>query len=346
VQQRGGAMSTEESIPFVIRIANALVSYVSYISKMFYPSRLAILYPYPVSKSPIWQPLLCLILLALVTVITIYNAKNRRYLLVGWVWYLGTLIPVIGLVQVGAQAMADRYTYLPSIGIFIMVTWGVAELFNHLRLRKIIPAVSAATVIFALFLCTKMQLRYWRDNFALFGHAIQVTRDNYIMHNNYGNALGDNGQINDAIAHLKESIRINPKYVTAYFNLGVVYSLEGNDKQAVANWNTALKLEPDNAEAMNNLAWLRAVRINSEFYDPNTAVQLALRACEKTQYKKPEILDTLAVAYAAAGNFHKAVETSEKALELCRPFTPNIDREQLEERLILFKAGKPYVEAR
>jgi tetratricopeptide (TPR) repeat protein len=345
VQQRGGAMSTENPIPFVIRIANALVSYVSYISKMFYPSRLAVLYPYPTSKFPIWQPLLCLILLALVTAIIIYNARSRRYMLVGWLWYLGTLVPVIGLVQVGIQAMADRYTYLPSIGIFIIVAWGAAELFKRLHLHKIIPAVSAAAIIFALFLCTKTQLRYWRDSLALFGHAARVTRDNYIMHNNYGNALSDNGRFNDAIAHLKQSIRINPKYAKAYINLGVAYNLEGNTKQAVENWNTALKIEPNSIEALNNLAWLRAVQINSEFYDPNTAVQLALRACEKTQYKKPQILDTLAVAYAATGNFHKAIETLEKALELCQSPTQNKVREQLEERLIRFKASKPYIEA-
>jgi Tfp pilus assembly protein PilF len=346
MQKSGGAVMPTVLVALRLRTFNVLNSYVKYIGKMIWPRGLAIFYPYRVWDLKMWPAVVSLLLLLVITILVLCLAKKHKYLLVGWLWYLGTLVPVIGLVQVGTQAMADRYTYLPSIGIFIMVTWGAAELFNHLHLRKIIPAVSAATIIFALFLCARIQLRYWRDNLTLFGHAIQVTRDNYIMHNNYGNALVDNNRHKDAIAHFKQSIRINPGYVRAYYNLGVAYRLEGNTKQAVASWNTALRLEPDNVDAMNNLAWLRAVQINSEFYDPNKAVQLALRACEKTQYKKPQILDTLAVAYAAAGNFHKAIETLEKALELCQSSTQNKVREQLEERLMLFKAGKPYTETR
>jgi hypothetical protein len=310
VQKSGGAMVTGELLPLDVRIFNAFVSYVRYISKIFYPSHLAVLYPYPTAKLQIRHPLLYLLLLIGVTVITIYAVRHRRYLLVGWLWYLGILVPVIGLVQVGVQTMADRYTYLPSIGIFIMVTWGAAELFNRFHLRKMVPVSSAAIILVVLLLSTCSQLRYWRDSLTLFGHALQVTRDNYIIQNNYGIALRDKGRFDEAIIHHKQSLNI----------------------------------KPDNVVALNNLAWLMATQKNPEFRNPVQAVQLALRACEKTQYEKPEILDTLAVAYAAVGDFRKAIETEKKALELCQSPTQKKLKEDIKKRLALYKNGKPYTE--
>jgi len=344
VQRSGGAMKVVKTLSLDLRIFNALVSYISYIAKMFYPSRLAVLYPQAVTKLPMWQPLLCLLVLAGVTAATIYAARRRRYLLVGWLWYLGTLVPVIGLVQVGAQSMADRYTYLPSIGIFIMVAWGAAELFISLNLRKIVPTVSATIILAALIICSRMQLRYWQDSLTLFSHAVEVTRDNYIMHSNYGKVLNDKGRFNEAIEHFKQSLRINPKYVRAHVNLGIMYYYEGNVKQAIVHWNTALSLEPNNVGALNHLAWLRATQKKPEFRNPDQAVYLARRACGLTNYREPNLLDTLAAAYAAAGNFNKAIKTAERALELCQFPTQEALKEEIKGRLGLYKAGKPYIE--
>jgi tetratricopeptide (TPR) repeat protein len=293
---------------------------------------------------PVWQALISFLLLAGVTAVIIYTARRRRYLAVGWLWYLGTLVPVIGLVQVGLQAMADRYTYLPSIGIFIMVTWGAAELFSSLNLRKIVPAASAVITLAALLVCTRIQVRYWRDSIALCGRALVVTKDNYVMNNNYGNALRDKGRFNEAVTHFERSIKINPRYVKAYVNLGMVHFRENKIMQAVACWNEVLKLEPDNIGVLNNLAWLRATAANPEFRNPDHAVELALRACEQTQYNRPDIMDTLAVAYAVAGRFSQATETAEKALELCQSPEQNALKETIINRLALYKAGKPYVE--
>jgi tetratricopeptide (TPR) repeat protein len=343
-QRSGGSVRTWQFLPLDIRIFNALVSYVSYIAKAFYPSRLAVLYPHPGTKLPVWQALLSFLALAGVTIVIIYTARRRRYLAVGWLWYLGTLVPVIGLVQVGLQAMADRYTYLPSIGIFIMVAWGAAELFTSLHLRKIVPAVSAGIILAALLVCTRMQVRYWRDSIFLCGHALEVTEDNHVMHNNYGNALRDKGRFDEAITHFKRSIEINPRYVKAYINLGMVYFREEKIMQAAACWNEALELEPDNIGVLNNLAWLRATAANPEFRNPDQAVELALRACEQAQYNQPDIMDTLAAAYAAAGRFSQAIETAEKALELCQSPEQEALKEEIKNRLVLYKAGKPYIE--
>ena len=346
VQRSSGAVRTTQFLPFDLRTFNALVSYISYIAKMFYPSRLAVLYPHPGTKLPLWQPSLSFLALAGATAVIIYTARRRRYLAVGWLWYLGTLVPVIGLVQVGVQAMADRYTYLPSIGIFVMVAWGAAELFNGLRLRKIVPAASAGIILAALLVCTHLQLHYWRDSFALCGRALQITKDNYTMHNNYGNALRDKGRFDEATIHFKEALRINPRYVKAYVNLGMVYFHEDEIMQAVASWNQVLRLEPDNIGVLNNLAWLRATQENPEFRNPDEALQLALRACEQTQYNRPDILDTLAVAYAATGKFSQAIETAEKALELCQSPKQNTLKDEIKNRLVLYKAGKSYIESK
>ncbi len=346
VQRSGGSVRTWQFLPLDYRIFNALVSYTGYIEKMFYPSRLAVLYPHPGAGLPVWQALISFLVLAGVTAVIIYTARRRRYLAVGWLWYLGTLVPVIGLVQVGLQATADRYTYLPSIGIFIMVTWGAAELFSSLHLRKILPATLAGIILAALLVCTRMQVRYWRDSITLCGHALEVTKDNYVMHNNYGNALRDKGRFNEAVTHFERSTKINPRYVKAYVNLGMVYFREEKITQAAACWNEALRLEPDNIGVLNNLAWLRATAANPEFRDPDQAVELALRACEQTQYNRPDIMDTLAVAYAATGRFSQAIETAEKALELCQSPEQNTIKEEIKNRLVLYKAGKPYIETR
>jgi hypothetical protein len=167
IQRGTGAVIALERYPLDIRICNAIVSYPGYIAKMFYPVRLAILYPLQPYNIPRWQPIIYLLILIIITA-AIYAARRRGYLPVGWLWYVGTLIPVIGLVQVGSQAMADRYTYLPSIGIFIIVGWGAAELATKVPLRRIILGILGVTVVIAMLICTRLQLRYWRNSITVY----------------------------------------------------------------------------------------------------------------------------------------------------------------------------------
>ena len=376
-QQRGGTMTAIEHLPLNIRIANALVSYLSYIGKMVYPSGLAVLYPHRNDDLMTWQPIVCFIILAVVSAGIIHIARRRRFLAAGWLWYLGTLVPVIGLVQVGGQAMADRYTYLPSIGIFIMVAWGAAELPGRWRYRKIGLGITAGVILVALLICTRMQMRYWRDDFTLFGHAIEVTKDNFFMHNKYGGILGQKGRLEESIRHCTEAVRINPqcfeaynnigasllrqgkfdkaiecfnkalqinpRYSMAWNNLGTVYAHKGKIKDAISSWNKILELDPECDEAINNLAWVRATTVDSNFRNPDEAVQLALRCCELARYSEPRFLDSLSAAYAASGRFPEAIETAEKAIRLASSAGKKGLAKEIQNRLRLYKSGRPYI---
>ena len=215
VQQSAGAMKEAEHFPLHLRISNTLVSYLGYIIKTFYPTRLAVLYPFPLEGLAMWQPIVSFVVLAGITAGVVYAARRQPFLVVGWLWYAGTLVPVIGLVQVGEQSMADRYTYLPSIGIFIMVAWGAAELFARWHYRKITLRVLAGLLLAALVICTRAQVRHWQNDFALFRRAVEVTKNNYIMLNNYGVVLGEMDRHDDALVHFREALRVNPQYTKA-----------------------------------------------------------------------------------------------------------------------------------
>ena len=253
VQKHAGTVRTIESLPLNVRVANALVSYISYIGKMIYPRRLAVFYPHPGHSLPMWQVIVCFTVFAVVSLGIIYAAKRWRYLVVGWLWYLGTLVPVIGLVQVGAQAMADRYTYLPSIGIFIMVAWGGAELFAKWHYRRIAPGISAGVVLVIMLICTRMQVRYWQNDFTLFGHALEVTKNNYVMHHSLGAVLQLQGKLDESISHYRQALQIKPNYAKAYNNLGTALQLQGKLDEAISHYRQALQIEPDDALTHNNL---------------------------------------------------------------------------------------------
>lgn len=439
-------------------------------------------------------------------------SRRRRYLIVGWLWYLGTLIPVIGLVQVGAQSMADRYTYLPSIGIFIMVAWVAVDAGAKRRYAKIVPATLAGLSLAALLICTRTQVRYWQSSQTLCKHAIEVTKNNFVMHinlglalysqglvdeansnyrqalqikpgspkahnnlavllteqgefeeaikhgrqalrfrpefaeahnnlgsalakvgklaeaiehfqkalkikpdyiethNNLGSALAQQGKPDEAISHYRQALRLNPGSRIVLYNLGKIhksqskydeaitfykeslrlepnqpaahkelatilfrqgkldeaiihyeysirlkeeqpfvlnklgesYFLRGEIKEAFRCWNKVLELEPEWVSAINNLAWIKATHQEPGIRNPDEAVELALRACKLTQYNRPNLLDTLAVAYAAGGRFGEAVTTAQKAVQLIESSKNQEQIEEIRDRLELYRQGKPY----
>jgi len=225
-QQMGGAVGLLEKLPFAVRAGNALVAYTTYIGKMFWPKNLAVFYPHPGADLPVWQAVVAGLALVSITILVIRAGKPRPYLSVGWLWYLGTLVPVIGLVQVGAQAMADRYTYVPMIGLFIMLAWGLPGLGGK-RL-----AVPATLVVCALIAVTWRQVGYWRDSISLFRHAISVTEKNAVMHANLGLALRDRGRTDEAIREYREAIRIDPEFAQAHNNLAVALYFKGDYAEA------------------------------------------------------------------------------------------------------------------
>jgi tetratricopeptide (TPR) repeat protein len=241
-----------ELYPVAGRIANALISYVSYIGNMLWPLKLSVFYPYVGVALFSWQAVSAVLVLMVTTYLTIRGARRFPYLIVGWLWYLGTLIPVIGLVQVGLQSMADRYTYVPLIGIFIMIAWGVPELLNRWRYRTIVLASAALGALFACIIVTYVQIGFWRNNIVLYEHAIKVTSENAWAQNNLGYALALQGKREEAIARFQKAININNP-ADAHYNLGIMLASQGKLDEAINQFRESIHISPGYAKAHNNL---------------------------------------------------------------------------------------------
>jgi tetratricopeptide (TPR) repeat protein len=242
-----------------LKAANALVSYISYIIKMIYPVKLAVLYPFRMNV-PLWKTLTCLALLVSITLGTVLTARKRPYLIVGWLWYFGTLVPVSGLVQLGAHSMTDRYSYLPSIGFFIMLVWGISELISTYRYKKIVCSVFSAAVILIMILLTRVQVGYWKNDLALAGHAVEVTKNNFIMHVNFGNALKVQGNPDEAAFQYRKALDIEPRDVKAHQNLGILLQLQGKLDEAIVHYRQVAQIKPNDAEIYNNLGFVFATQ--------------------------------------------------------------------------------------
>jgi tetratricopeptide (TPR) repeat protein len=244
---------------FQARAARSLIAYVAYLSKTFWPSRLAVIYPwsmYPPSGEKI---ALSAIVLALITG-AVFLARGRHgYLLTGWMWYLTTLLPVIGLVHIGLHSMADRYTYIPLIGVFMMIAWGIPRLLNGWRLRGTVLGILSAVVLVSLITLTSLQLRHWQNSITLFSHAVDVTENNWIAHNNLGQALNDEGRTDEAINHFTEAIKAKPSCLTAYLNLGFAFNRLGDFTAALDAFGRALQLD---AKALDAHVGLGFVHLN------------------------------------------------------------------------------------
>lgn len=245
------AMIPLERLSFYERVANALVSYVRYILKMFWPLDLAPFYPH--SPWPTWVTVAAGILIAGITFLAFRKMRSLPYIAVGWFWYLGTLFPVIGIVQVGGQAMADRYTYVPLIGLFIILAWGVSDLAEKTRSRGIVLAVPACVVIMALMVTTWLQVQRWRDSVTLFSHAVAATENNYKAHNLLAIALMFQGKLDEALHHSKESLRIQPLNADLYIQKGNILLDMGRSEEAKDNYRRALQLDPNSESAYYNL---------------------------------------------------------------------------------------------
>ncbi|MHC4911408.1 MAG: tetratricopeptide repeat protein, partial [Planctomycetota bacterium] len=275
VPQSEGALKLTESLSLSTKFANALAAYIAYIGKIFYPADLAVLYPHPRDTLPAFQPIASLLILALISAAVFYKTSKRRYLTTGWLWYLGTLVPVIGLVQLGHQAVADRYTYLPSIGIFIIAAWGAVELLAKSRLPKAVPAISAAAILIALSICTRAQACYWQNSLTLYERAVAVTKNNYIMHYNYANALLRAGRHGEALTNFEQALKINPQYFDARNGIGRALLKQGKTDEAIACFSEILRLKPGYYKAHYNMAL--AMTKNGNYDNAVEHFQKALR---------------------------------------------------------------------
>jgi tetratricopeptide (TPR) repeat protein len=309
-QQSWDAVKSTVQFPLTVRLANAVLSYATYIGKMFWPANLAVLYPHPGSSIPVWQIVASVMFLSAVSIMVIRAARRYPYLLVGWFWYLGTLVPVIGLVQAGDQAMADRFTYIPLIGLFIMLTWGGTDLLTkNLPLRKFTP-VLIALLVSALTICSWWQVRHWRDSISLFQHTLSVTENNATIHNNLGNVLILAGRYEEGAAHFTRAIEIIPNNLKAHLNLAVALVHLGKPDQAIDHYMTALKLEPNHPGAHNNLG--NALVMQGK---PEEAIPHFRKAIElDDDYAEPH--NNLGVVLARQGRLDEAIRHFSDALRL------------------------------
>jgi protein O-mannosyl-transferase len=392
--QRHGSAAIDQ-LPVAWRLNNAVVTYMIYICQMFWPARLAVFYPHPNDQLALWQVVLAAAFLATVSLLAIRLRKKRPYFLTGWFWYIGMLVPVIGLVQVGEQARADRYTYLPQIGLYILIAWAIQDLLPHswTRARRVLFAIAgpAAVAIFAWF--AVIQTSFWKNSETLWRHTLAVTTHNDVAHNNLGylsmqrgqldeaishfnaalnirsgtaashynlgraliennlaNGLARKGLRKEAIGHYQEAVKLRPDYADAYYNLGSVLFHEERIDAAITSWQNAVEIQPRDAEihaslanafgkkrmlkeaiveyeealkiepqhqlAMNNLAWILATSSDASIRDGAKAVQLAQQALYLSGDGDPNLLRTLAAAYAEIARFSEALVAADQALQI------------------------------
>ena len=253
VQRDQGVVTSLKALDFGSRLANAATAYGTYLGRTVWPSSLAVFYPHPHSGLLTMAACGATLLLAGGTALALRLARPAPYLAFGWFWYLGTLVPVIGLVQVGMQSTADRYTYVPLIGIFVSVAWGLAALAGRFPGFRIAAPGVAAVALAALFAVTRSQTAFWADTPALFGRALAVTSDNYVAHFGLGFHLYNHGRKEEAITHLREAVRIRPEYLEARTRLGNALAGQGLNDEAVEQYRWAVRIAPESAKAWNNL---------------------------------------------------------------------------------------------
>ena len=254
VQLAAGAVTFLESLPFPARLANALLAYVRYAGLMVVPTDLAVLYPYPDAGIPPSEVLGSAAAILAATALAIRFGRRLPYLPVGWFWYLGTLVPVIGLVQVGLQSIANRYTYLPLVGLFLIVVWGAADLAERIPSRARTPAlaVSAVAAMLALGGAARVETRYFRDSIVLFERTLAITSNNAHAQYNLGAALARRGDVDQAIAHYREAVRIDPGLAASWSSLGGALLEQGKAREAIAPIEESLRLNPRAAKAQYN----------------------------------------------------------------------------------------------
>jgi protein O-mannosyl-transferase len=327
-QHRGGALAASESAPISLKFANATVGIVRYIGKIFWPTKLAVLYPLQ-PHIPGTYVLAAGGILIIITLMAIALLRSRPYVAVGWFWFLGTLVPVIGIVQAGNQAIADRYTYIPSIGLLICVSWGVADVAARWRFRSPMLALGSAAVLIVLCWLTWVQIGHWKNTMTLFAHALNVTSDNYIAHSYVGSEYAKLRNLDQADAEFRNAIAIKPVYAEAHFNLANCLAERGAAKEAIAEYEKAIESRPGFAEAYLNLGRL---------YAASGQMELATVCFARAVVHRPDYVEaheSFGQALLALGDVNGAITQFRDALSL-RPDSLSIkqklDRALLEQK--------------
>ena len=342
--ERGvGALGAATQYPLAERFQNALLSYLGYLKQTFWPTDLAVFYPYPETFSA-WRVAGAGLAALMISALLLWAPRKRPYLAAGWIWYVVTLLPVIGLIQVGDFARADRFTYVPLIGVFLAVTWGAYELTRRWRYGVMALSVAGSAAIILCLALTRQQLGHWKNTETLFQHALEVAENNYLAHNNLGTILDEKGQTDEAISHFQNAIRLKPDYADAHNNLGVALNNKGQTDEAVSQFQEAIRLKPDNVDAHNNLGaaldkkgqtdeaisqFQEAIRLKPDYAEAHNNLGAALDKKGQTdeaisQYQKairlkPDYADAhnnLGMALHEKGQMDEAISQYQKAIRL------------------------------
>ncbi len=345
-QQEVGALKSVDTFPISIRLANSITSYASYIDKMLFPYDLAVVYPFNLTSISNTRTVLCSLLLLGLTFLVLCYSRKYKYLFVGWFWYLGTLVPVIGLTQVGWQTSADRFTYIPLIGLFIIIAWGIPDLIRGWKNKACVLASLAGATIILLIICTYTQVRYWRNTETLFTHASRVTRDNYVAYTVLSTISGDArksygllrkalttrpdyyyahchlgiiftvwNELDKAVYHLKEALRLQPNYFFAHHSLAGVYCMQRRYSEALDHFTQALLYRLEWDSPVNDLTSLLLTHNKYEFKHLDKTIAV-LEAINSNKMKRPNMIFALSVAYYDAGRYSDAISMAEKAQKL------------------------------
>ena len=374
IAQRG-AIQPVSHISFPARFANAALSYFDYLCQTFWPADLAVLYPWDPSRLRPSVVAIAFFVLLAVTVLVLV-ARRRRYLLTGWLWYLVMLLPVIGILHVGNQSHADRYTYLPQIGVYLILVWAAADLCARWRFLRVPVTLAACCAVVGLGFSARAQAASWQDSESLWTHALAHTTVNIIAEGNLGlaqhwkgndgeamkhfersllidrrqpellSSLGlfylDLGRVDDSIAVLKEALGLEPRFADAHYNLGNTYLEVGDAPQALAHYQRALEIQPDDTQALNNRAWILATWPDPSLRDGPKAVALAERADSLSNKRNQVIAATLAAAYAETGRYAEAVRAAERAMRLAVAERNEARALSIREQLETYKSGNAF----
>jgi tetratricopeptide (TPR) repeat protein len=365
-------------LPLAWRVNNAFVAWMEYVWQMIYPLRLAPFYSGQSTRLSLLEITFAVALIVFITAVALILRKTRPYVITGWLWYLGMLVPVIGLIHNGWQARADRYTYLPQIGLYLLITWSFAELSTSWRYRREILGAGAGVIIAALTWLAWIQTSYWRESESLWTHTLAVTSDNDVAHNSLGTVFLKKGQTEEAISHFEKAVNIRPWNVFAQNNLALSLLRQGQLKEAIAHLQTSLQSQPDNTEtlnllglvlfqagrvneaiaqweetleiqpaqpadwkARNSLAWVFATYPNTSIRDGRRAVNLAQEALRLSGGKNPLIFRTLAAAYAESGRFAEAIDAAQRGLELASGQGNSALAENLRSNIAVYQSNSP-----
>jgi protein O-mannosyl-transferase len=309
VQKRAGSVIAAEHLPLGARGENALISCCRYLGKLFWPTDLAFFYPYP-GHWPLEQVLLAGGLIVGISVLLFLQRRRSPFLQMGWLWFCGTLVPVIGLVQVGEQAMADRYTYIPSLGVLVLAVWGAYELAKGWHYSIITSSAAGLTAIVLCMALTRQQLEHWRDSEAVFRHALEATDNNYIAHNELGSILARKGQIDEAIGQFQAAIRLKPDYAMAHYDLGIALGQKGQIDESISHYEEAIRLKPDYAMAQNNLGY--TLLWKGQIDEAISHFQEAIRL--KPDYAMAH--NSLGIAFGRKGQINEAISHFQEAIRL------------------------------